>query len=351
MKSPPPWIVRRLVLAPALVLLTLLAVGTTAVLWILLISLISRYLPGRWRPMRATWVLAVWMMTESLAIIVLFGTWILSGFGWKIRAPFFLRIHYRMAAWYLRIVVGSARKPFNITMEIDDPAGVPDVGVDGERRSMLVFARHAGPGDSMLIVDGVLNSFDRNPRIVLKALLRIDPAFDILLSRTPNRFVGASRQARAETVEAITELAGTMGPDDAFILFPEGANFTERRRTRAIAKLEEIGRDDLADRAEHLRYLLPPRPVGALAAVAAAPDADVVFVGHCGLEQLSSLGDLWRGLPMDDCVRVRLWRVPAECVPPADELEAWLFDQWNDIDTWLAESMARGGGPVVEPAP
>ena len=57
---------------------------------------------------------------------------------------------------------------------------------------------------------------------------------------------------------------------------------------------------------------------------------------HTGLEQLSTLRDLWRGLPMNADVRVHFWTVPAEDVPE-DRVEQidWLYDWWERIDAWI----------------
>ena len=56
---------------------------------------------------------------------------------------------------------------------------------------------------------------------------------------------------------------------------------------------------DLAARARNMPNLLPPRAGGALAAITACPAADVIFVAHAGLDQLVSVADVWRSLPMD----------------------------------------------------
>ncbi len=90
-----------------------------------------------------------------------------------------------------------------------------------------------------------------------------------------------------------------MGEEDALLIFPEGGNFSESRRLRAIDRLRGKGMLEQAQRAEAMRHVLPPRPGGVAAALEAAPHADVVFVAHTGLEHLSTVADLWDGLPMD----------------------------------------------------
>lgn len=325
---PPRWF-RRVVVGP-LWFAALISLLGALPLWLVGAAFASRFVPGRWRVLRVAWFLVVYLWWELVALALLFGAWVASGFGRWIRTERWQRRHYRLAAWWLRRVMGSARRTFRLVIEqsIDEE-------VAAARRPVLVFCRHAGPGDSFLLVDGLLNRVGRRPRIVLKDLLQLDPCVDVLLNRVPTEFVPSHGRAGDSVVDAIGRLAADMGPDDALVLFPEGGNFTPGRRERAIAKLRAAGRDELADRASGMRHVLPPKPLGALTAIEAAPGADVVFVGHVGLERLSSLRDLWRGIPLDAAVRSKLWRVAAEDVPPPDEREAWLYDRWSQLDDWI----------------
>jgi hypothetical protein len=75
-----------------------------------------------------------------------------------------------------------------------------------------------------------------------------------------------------------------------------------------------------------------------LAALDAAPHADVVFVAHTGLEHLSTPGDLWAGLPMDSAVLMRWDFVPAAEVPEGEQArKAWLYEHWAAIDAWVEQ--------------
>ena len=336
MRRPPPYLVRRLVLGPLLVAGAVAALLALPV-WLVVAAFASRFIPGRWRPLRVAWFLFVYVAIEALMLIVLFVVWVVSGFGWRIRAAAFQQFHYRLAAWWLRRVMGSARRTFNLVIEAENELAEGTPG-----RPILVFSRHAGPGDSFLLIDGLLNGLGRRPRIILKDLLQLDPCIDVTLNRLPNRFIPSSGRAGDAVVESISSLAAGMGPEGALVLFPEGGNFTERRKLRAIDKLDEIGRPGLADRAREFDHLLPPKPTGVATAIAAAPTADIVFVGHVGLEKLATARDLWRGIPMDSHVTSRLWTVAAEEVPPPPDLEVWLYDQWQEIDDWIGATLASG---------
>ncbi|MBO0777159.1 MAG: hypothetical protein J2P34_12690, partial [Actinobacteria bacterium] len=121
---------------------------------------------------------------------------------------------------------------------------------------------------------------------------------------------------------------------------PEGGNWTPGRWRRGIQRLHQLGRDDLAARAQDMPNLLPPHAGGALAAIAACPTADVIFVAHAGLDGLVSVRDIWRNLPVDQAVQARWWRVPAGEVPRSRSHEAqvqWLYDWWERIDTWISD--------------
>jgi hypothetical protein len=302
------------------------------------VAFASRYVPGKWRPLRVVWFLFLYLLVDVTAVVVLFFFWLASGFGWKLRSPAFQRAHYRLFGWMLRRIVASAKFTFKVNIV---PDGDPPATVGSERRPTLILSRHAGPGDSLLVMDGLMSRFGRQPRIVLKEFLQWDPAADIILNRIPSAFVPATRQAGDPVVEAIDQMSRTMGPLDAFVIFPEGGNYTLKRHLRAIQKLKEIGRPDLAERAEELENTLPPKPKGVMTALAAAPKGtDVFFVGHAGLETLAGAGDIWRSMPMDTQIATRLWYVPAENIPPPEQQEAWLYDIWAEIDVWITKKLS-----------
>jgi 1-acyl-sn-glycerol-3-phosphate acyltransferase len=231
----------------------------------------------------------------------------------------------------------SAGRLFALRMVTDGTSWSPlDDGVPGSTNAMVVLCRHAGPGDSFLLVHTLMNRDHlRQPRVVLKDVLQLDPLIDTYLNRLPNYFVSSDPGAPSSE-DAIADLARDMGDEDALLIFPEGANFTPKRRFRAIQRLRQRGLVAAGRRAEAMQNVLPPRPGGVTAAVRAAPHADVVFVAHTGLEHLSTVRDIWRGLPMDKTLRLRWWFVPAGEVPADDtELTDWLYRWWETIDGWI----------------
>ncbi|MER7458598.1 1-acyl-sn-glycerol-3-phosphate acyltransferase [Micromonospora sp. NPDC126480] len=331
MPLPPRWL-RRLLLAPGVVLLAVLMV-TTVPVWALLALAVSPFVPGRLRPLRLFWIGVVYLIWDAAALIALFALWVASGFGWRVRSPAFQRAHYVLAGWFLRVLFWQARWTLRLSIEV---AGAdPDTALPG--RPELVVCRHAGPGDSFILIHALVNWFRREPRIVLKDSLQWDPAIDVLLNRLPSRFIAPGPDGRGTVTEQIGYLATGLDDDDAFVIFPEGGNFTPKRRLRAIERLRELGHDLMALRAERLRHVLAPQPGGLLAALEAAPDAGVIFVAHTGLDRMLTVADVWRELPMDKRIVMRFWSVPPEEVPAGkQERIDWLFDWWGRIDAWIA---------------
>lgn len=328
MGLPPRWF-RRLVMCPAVLVLAVVVLSLFPV-WLVLAAALSPLVPGRWRPLRVLWLALLALALDSVVLVAMFGLWLASGFGLLVRTPRFEYLHYQLVGWYLRVLYREATRVLNLKVEVEGP--LPDAYRD---RPLVVFCRHAGPADSFLLVNALVNWYEREPRIVLSAALQWDPVIDVMLNRLPNRFIS---EGQGQDVERrVGELAVGLDHNDAFVIFPEGGNFTERRRVAGITRLRRRGLHDMARRSEAMRHVLVPRPGGVVAALAAAPTADVVWVAHTGLDHLYTAGDVWRALPLDNTVQMRWWRVPAAEVPQEEQAQIdWLYQWWKRIDDWIA---------------
>ncbi|MBL7255077.1 1-acyl-sn-glycerol-3-phosphate acyltransferase [Paractinoplanes lichenicola] len=333
MPLPPIW-VRRLVIAPAVVVLAA-AVLITVPVWLVLALLASPLVPGHLRVPRLVLAAILYLLWDAAALVVLAVLWVASGFGAKIRNPWFQRAHYVVTGKFLAILFWFAKWALHLTVDVVGTD--PDTALPG--RPEIVVSRHAGPGDSFILIHALTNWFQREPRIVLKATLQWDPAVDVLLNRLPNRFITPGRTGTSTLEQQIGETAYGLDDNDAFVIFPEGGNFTPRRRTSAIARLRARGLADAAERAENLRHVLPPKPGGLFSAIDAAPDAGVIFVAHTGLDRMLTVADVWQELPMDKRLVMKFWSVPPEEVPTGEEERvAWLYDWWERIDAWIEEN-------------
>ncbi len=329
---PPPYVLRRplqvLVLAAAVVLLPVLLVAA-------LVATALR--PRALRPLRALAFLVVFLALELAGLLVAVVLWAAAGLGTRVRRPSWQARHYRVLQALLATAVRAARRLFRLRLVTDGTGWSPlDDGLPGSTNAMLVLARHAGPGDSLLLVHTLLDRDHlRRPRIVLKELLRLDPLVDVYLSRLPAGFLPPG----GDTEHRVADLARGLGVEDALLIFPEGGNTSSGRRRTAVQRLRDRGLHSAADRAERLRHLLPPRPGGVAAARRAAPHADVVLVAHAGLDHLSGLRELWDGLPMDGEVRLR-WDFHAAADVPREDpaLVEWLYARWEEMDAWVAAS-------------
>ena len=326
------WGLQRVVVAPLMIALTVL-MWSTLPLWLIGAGLLSPFVPGWLRPVRLLWLLVVHMTLESLALVELFGLWIASGFGLFLRRPWFERVHYDIVQAYLVLFFREARRVLRLKIETVGPS--PDA-FPGD--PLLVFCRHAGPGDSFTLMYALMHWYRREPRVVLKETLAWDPALGVLLGRLPSRFLSARPVPGRDLETEIGELARGLDENDAFVIFPEGGNFTPERRTRSIDRLRRLGLHRMADRATEMTHVLAPRPGGVLAALDAAPEADVLLVAHTDLDHVVSVADVWHSLPMDKRLMMGWWRIPRAEIPHGrEERIEWLYAWWERVDGWVEE--------------
>ena len=326
-RVPPRWL-RRLVIAP---LVLLICVGLVAVSPVLLLvaAIADLFVPGNWRTVRMVAFAAFFAFMEAAGLVVLFVLWVRFGFGTGLDTERAKDAHYAAMAFYLKLMYRAVSLLFGLRINIEERRA-PQPG------PILVFSRHAGPGNSLMLIGTMMIAFNRRPRIVMLAKLQWDPLFDTMFNRLPNRFISHDRGKTDRYVAAIGDLARDLGEQDAFVLFPEGRDFTQRLRLRAIDYLRTKGYERHAERAESMLHVLPPRHRGPLAAITSAPEADVAFVAHSVLEELGSFKELWRRIPLDAPIDGRYWRIPPGEVPRTeDEVIDWLYGWWERIDEWV----------------
>jgi hypothetical protein len=338
LKNPPPLIARRLVVAPLVVLVCVVLVLLSPLLLLatLVVDVVWR---GGLGLTRLAAFCVVYLASEAGMIVALFLLWIASGFGLaRLEGA-----HYALMRSWLRVISAAATGLLGLRIEVlDAPAPRPG--------PLLVFGRHAGSGNSLMMIRTLMLSYHRKPRVVMLAFLQWDPVIDVVAHRLPSLFIEHDPEQSDHFVEAIGELAHGMGDADALVLYPEGHDFTERLRLRVIASLRRRGHHRAADRAESWEFVLPPRHRGPLAAIQAAPQADVVLVAHTALEELGSFRRLHTRLPLARPIKARYWRVPAAEVPHEGEtLIAWLYNWWQTIDDWIDEHAPPEG--ATRPTP
>jgi 1-acyl-sn-glycerol-3-phosphate acyltransferase len=348
----PPRLIRRLVLAPlAMVIAVAVAVLfplLAVVSWIF--SLAGRSKPGRHRAIRLLFFALVWLFADTAAVFMCLGLWIASGFGGRLSTEPYQARHYAVMRWFLDRVYIAATRAFGLRLEVTEPELTESELAVRLTRPVIVLSRHAGPGDSFLLVRHLLSVYGRRPRVVMKATLQLDPGLDVVANRVPNVFINHARTGERLFTDQIERLASGLDDAGALVIFPEGGNWTPNRWQRGIARLEQLGRRDLAARARQMPNLLAPRSGGAFTAIAACPSADVIFVAHAGLDRLVTVADVWRKLQVGQTIRARWWRVPADQVPRTDDHEAqllWLYDWWQQIDAWISANRPDSDEPLA----
>jgi 1-acyl-sn-glycerol-3-phosphate acyltransferase len=291
---------------------------------------------------------AVLYLTMDLAVILAcFGLWLRSPLPTRDQDRW-ERNHSALLRWAVTRVISGAQRCLGFRMELEEP---PDAAKLCGQGPLLVLSRHAGPGDSFAIPYLLITRYHRQPRIVLKDVLQLDPAIDVLLNRLSCCFLSSRTGTGDDLAESVARIAGNLEESEALLIFPEGGNWTPGRRRRAISSLRRRARHRPATVAEELTHVLPPRPAGALAALAARPDAAVVVVAHTGLDSITSTAAAWRALPVSDRpMRLRWWWQPVDTLPSdAGARQRWLEWQWVLVDEWIdartsqAEQLSAGG--------
>jgi len=336
---PPPAAVRRSVIDPlwiplaaALVLLLLLAAG---------ISLLTAPLDGRLRTLRLAVFGALYIALDAGLLMCCAALWLRHPVRGRRNEWRWSRAHESLLRSALSLLVTAARLLLGFAVEVREP---PDSNRIAGRR-LLVLARHGGPGDSFALLNLLMSRYRRRPAIVAKETLRWDPGLDVLLGRLPSCFVRRGKTSRVPG--QLAELAGTMRPDDAILLFPEGGNWTPHRHRLAIAKLRRAGRRHAAADAADNPHVLPPQSAGLLACLAGQPDLDIMLVAHTGLDDIVSPALAWRAVPVSGTpMVVRWWHEGAAELPDTEEdRRQWLRLQWAIVDAWIDSRKAAGGQP------
>ncbi len=315
----------------ALALFPLVLVGH-ALVALVLVAVRRRHV--RWRLPRV-WLFGIaYLVGETVCVLACLALWL--RFAGRLRSPRSQELHLVLLRRFLGALLGLAGFTFRFRLQVHEPVTQPQ---DPERMSgeepVLVLARHAGPGASFVLVHLLMSRYGRAPRIVLTERLRLDPSIDVLLSRLGCRFIARGGDV---ATAAVQDLASSLGPHDALVLFPEGGDWTPTRQRLAVARLRRKGLRVQAEQAARMVHVLPPRPAGTVAALSAAPLADVVVFSHTGHDHLQDLQSVWAALPLRRELDVLWWREPATAVPSGeDEVGEWLYDLWRRIDHWVEE--------------
>jgi len=326
----PPISIRRPVTVTTWLILSAICVLVSPIL--LALGKLASSITGHPRPLIAARLVVAYFSHELVALVACGVLWVGTGGGRLVGSRRWESLHWRLARWFFSGLAGAGRGVLKIDI-------VPEFSTEAVRaleskRPLIVLSRHAGPGDTIFIVDQLMSQFQRRPSVVFKESLALDPSIDLLGHRLPQAMLDTSD--REESEELIEQITSNLGPAGVLLLFPEGGNFTPERRRSAIRHLRRRGKHRSAEQAQRMPHVLPPRPSGTLAALRANREADVLFAAHTGLGLAAYPAQFWRDMPTGRTFHTRMWLVSASEVPVTDEERIdWLYEWWRRIDEWI----------------
>ena len=231
---------------------------------------------------------------------------------------------------------------------LDTSDGLPLPAAD---RPVVMLLRHSGPLNFHLAALLVCHALERGMLSVGRSLPGRDPAVGILTRPLKVELIRWQDNGPVRAMRLLIRHSRDLTPREVLAYFPEGVNMTAAGRRRVLAELDRTD-PQRAVWARQLRYVLPPVVAGGARVLGEATGADVLVVGHTGLEDLLG-GTVDIGYPPrpdrhDHRVHLTWWHTPAEDVPREPEAAAaWLDARWSAMDEWIAE---KRDGAKGEPA-
>ena len=279
-----------------------------------------------------------YLFNDSVEILLAPVLWVLAGFGTRIDSRSSQRRHARVQRWSIDVLARRADRLLGLRIEVD--------GTEALRPApAIVLSRHVSLADASLPVLLYGREIGYDARAVIMAEMLADPGFDLLYGRLGSVFINRDRGEQAQ--RAIRTLGEGLDDRSVAVICPEGRLFRPDALERALARLEDS--DPVrAERLRALRHVLPPRPGGVLSLLDGAPHADVVIVAHAGFEEVPSVAELSRRVPLGQAIKVAVWRVPRALIPnDPDGRVKWLDDEWLRLDQWVDARLAGSGAPPV----
>lgn len=254
------------------------------------------------------------------------------------RPPQVDRRVYRLRRQWLGGHLRGLRWIFGLRFDVD---GLPLAGGG----PYVILIRHASTVDTLLPETFIAIEHDMWPRYVLKRELLNLPTIDIGRRWVPTVFVRRGSADLDVETGRIRAVASGLAADESVIIYPEGTLFSATKLARA-QRIVAHRQPELAGLAGGLRHVLPPRLPGPVALIQETPEADVLVLGHLGLDSFEYPRDMWRGDLVGSTVRLKFWRFPADSVPRDEaRLARWIYERWADLDAWIDQALARGAEP------
>lgn len=268
-----------------------------------------------------------WCWLETLGLIAATALWLAGQ-----RSN--LRLNYAVQAWWTRGIVGALSLTVGLRITVEGAQSL-------ETGPFIAFGRHASLADSVMSAWVLTRHSKLRPRYVLKKELLMDPCLDIVGHRLPNYFVDRAATNVSAELAGIEQMAMGLGERDVAVIFPEGSRANPEKRARALQRLRERS-PERAARLETLRYLMPPKPGGASALLAAVPTAKVLTMWHSGFDGLDTFKGILSHLGTSALrVHVKVVEHQRATVAVGEGFVAWLDTQWLEMDAAVARKIAE----------
>lgn len=331
---------RRLLTVPLVFAVTILFVAALPLLLLVaaLIDLLRGPLRGRLVLCRGLLFFATFLLLESAAIVGVTLLWLVHLILRD--EAFFVRANRAAQTWWSTTLYRSGEYFFSLRTHIEGSLPPPDPEAL-KVPPLLVFVRHASTADTVLPVV-LLATRGYRLRYVLKRELLLDPCLDIVGQRLRNYFVARGGKETEQDLLGVDALAADLGSGDALVIYPEGTRFTAAKRARILTRLREQGPADTLALADSLTQTLPPLQRGPLRLLERNRTADLLLIGHVGLDAAGSLGELLQGELVNQDVRIHIERIPFAELPQDPLAQRQLLaDKWRQIDAFIAHHKAR----------
>jgi len=148
-----PTLVRRLVVAPLILFVEAVVVVCAPVLGV--VAVLASPLAGGWRPLRVVAISVAFAARHLASTVACLGLWIASGFGRHAESPRMQRAHYAVLRWFVGGIYRSIARWGRVGVQATESATAEEV-LSAGRRPVVVLSRHAGEGDSLLILHELL---------------------------------------------------------------------------------------------------------------------------------------------------------------------------------------------------
>jgi len=322
--------IRRAITIPVLALGLILAVAVSPVV-VPILTLIDLVTGSK--QLRRT---RLWLLIIASAYAEWGGAFIgnmaMIRFGWRRNNPGWLRVNERAQFFWVEQHLRNVRRFAGVKIEVENPEEC-SVG------NAIVLSHHTSH------IDAVLSAYLFGPhgglhiQYTLKETLQWLPGLDIVGGNLPNVWINRRPEPGSPMFDRIKALGACTNSANVSVIFPEGTFYTPERLQKGADKVAER-RPDLEPMVRGLRHCLPVRPGGVMALLEGAPEADIVIVGHAGLERFVFLSDIASKIPSDVPWKIHMWRFARATLPTdRDELLTWLTERWVEMDNWIEQQV------------